>query len=215
MKTFKILSFFLIAAILGACSSSMSVSYDYNKTTDFGKFKTFAFLKPQQDDLGQLAQKYPEIINTLNGNRIMTAIVTEMTNRGYKQVSLSENPDLIVTFYIKLATQTEYQANTTGYGGGMYGRGYYGYYGGYAGWGGMSTTTVTPVDYNTGSVLVDVVSASDNTLVWYGAGSGVLEGNPSKFAQNIPTGIAKIFANYNWVAGQAAMQTTTTTTNKK
>ncbi|HEY9114721.1 MAG TPA: DUF4136 domain-containing protein [Bacteroidales bacterium] len=204
MKTAKFLSLIFVALALGACTS-MSVTYDYDKSADFGKYKTFGFVKPSQSDLGELAQKYPQIINTLNGQRIEEAIVNQMETRGYTK---SENPDLWVTYYIKLETQTEYQANTMGYGGGMYGAGYYGFYGGYAGWGGMSTTTVTPTNYNTGSIIIDVVERADNTLVWYGAGSGVLSGNPDKFATNIPKGVAEIFGDYKWVAGQSAMVTT-------
>jgi len=204
MKTIRLLTIIFVALSLGACTT-MSVTFDYDKAADFGKYKTFGFVKPAQEDLGELAQKYPEVINKLNGQRIEQAIINEMTTRGYTQ---SENPDLFVTYYIKLQTQTEYQANTMGYGGGMYGAGYYGFYGGYAGWGGMSTTTVTPVNYNSGSIIIDVVERADNTLVWYGAGSGVLAGNPQKFATNIPKGIAEIFGDYKWVAGQAAMVTT-------
>lgn len=212
MKTVKYLSFILSILLLGACTT-MSVTYDYDKSADFGKFKTFGFVKPAQENLGQLAQQYPEIINKLNGQRIEDAIVNEMKLRGYTQ---AENPDLWVTYYIKLETQTEYQANTVGYGGGMYGAGYYGFYGGYAGWGGMASTTVTPVNYNSGSIIIDVVERADNTLVWYGAGSGVLAGNPQKFASNIPKGIAEIFGDYKWVAGQSAMVATPpTSTNTK
>jgi hypothetical protein len=211
MKTVKFLSIILVALMMGACSS-MSVTYDYDKSADFGKFKTFNFEKPAQEDMGALAQKYPEIINKLNGQRIEEAIVNEMTTRGYTR---SDNPDLLVTYYIKLQTQTEYQANTMGYGGGMYGAGYYGFYGGYAGWGGMSTTTITPTNYNSGSIIIDVVEKDDNTLVWYGAGSGVLAGNPQKFATNIPKGIAQIFTDYKWVAGQSAMVTTPPNSSNK
>jgi len=209
MKTVKFLSIILLAIMMGACTT-MSVTYDYDKSADFGKFKTFDFEKPAQADLGALAQKYPEVINKLNGQRIEQAIINEMTTRGYTQ---SDNPDLLVTYYIKLETQTEYQSNTIGMGGGPYGGGYYGFYGGYAGWGGMASTTVTPVNYNSGSVIIDVVEKDDNTLVWYGAGSGILAGNPQKFATNIPKGVAEIFGDYKWVAGQSAMVTTTPTSS--
>lgn len=204
MKTLKFLSIIFVALFMGACAS-MTVTYDYDKAADFGKFKTFGFVKPAQEDLGQLAQQYPEIINSMNGQRIEAAIVNEMATRGYTQ---AENPDLWVTYYIKLETQTEYQATTTGMGGGIYGAGYYGFYGGYAGWGGMATTTVTPTNYNTGSIIIDVVERANNKLVWYGAGSGILAGNPQKFSTNIPKGITEIFGDYKWVAGQSAMVVT-------
>ena len=210
MKTLKILTFVLVTTLLSACSS-MSVTYDYDKSADFGNFKTFEFIHPQQGDLGELAQKYPEIINKLNGQRIEAAIKEQMTQRGYTEAA--ENPDLWVTYYIKLETQTEYQANTIGMGGGPYGGGFYGFYGGYAGWGGMTTTNITPQNFNSGSIIIDVVEKADNTLVWYGAGSGVLSGNPQKFAQNISKGVAQIFADYKWVAGQATMVTTPPNSN--
>jgi len=179
---------------------SVSVTYDYDKAANFGEFKTFAVGVPTAENMQAAQAKYPTIVNQINEKNLQSAIISEMESKGYTQ---SENPDLMVTYNIKLQTQTEYQANTMGMGPGLYGGGFYGGFYGYGGWGGMSTTTVTPEDYNTGSVVIDVVSTKTNTLVWYGAGSGVISGNSSKSAENISKNIGKIFERYYWVAGQS------------
>jgi hypothetical protein len=179
---------------------SMNVTYDFDKSANFGEFKTFAVGVPTAADMQAAAAKYPTVVNQINETNLQNAIISQMESRGYTQ---SETPDLMVTYNIKIQTQTEYQANTMGMGPGLYGGGFYGGFYGYGAWGGMSTTTITPEDYNTGSIVIDVVSTKTNTLVWYGAGSGILSGNASKSAENISKNIAKIFAKYFWSAGQS------------
>jgi hypothetical protein len=196
MTTLLTLLLVPIAAMVG----KMSITFDYDQSANFGEFKTFKFVAPTPADLQAASAQFPTYVNQINEDRIQTSIISEMTSRGYTQ---SETPDLYVTYYIKLQTQTEYQANTVGMGGGPYGAGFYGGFAGYGGWGGMSTTTITPMNYETGTLVIDVVSSKTNTLVWYASGSGLLA-NANKAAQNIPTKISQLFEKYYWQAGQSA-----------
>jgi len=200
MKT--LLLVFLVPLML--MPGKMKVTYDYDKAANFGEFKTFSVALPSAADMATASAKYPTIVNQLNETSLQNAIISEMESRGYTK---SETPDLMVTYNIKIQTQTEYQANTMGMGPGLYGGGFYGGFYGYGGWGGMSTTTVTPEDYNTGSIVIDVVSTKTNTLVWYGAGAGLISDNSTKNAEQLPSKVTQIFAKYFWSAGQSTPTT--------
>ncbi|HEY9115747.1 MAG TPA: DUF4136 domain-containing protein [Bacteroidales bacterium] len=196
MKT--LFTVFLVSMML--MPGKIKVTYDYDKDANFGEFKTFSVALPSAADMAAAQAKYPTIVNQINEKNLQNAIISQMESRGYTQ---SETPDLMVTYNIKIQTQTEYQANTMGMGPGLYGGGFYGGYAGYAGFGGMSTTTVTPENYETGSIVIDVVSTKTNTLVWYGAGSGIIGSNSTKNAEQLPGKVAQIFEKYFWSAGQS------------
>lgn len=196
MKT--ILFIFLVPLML--MPGKIKVTYDYDKTANFGEFKTFSVALPSAADMDKASAKYPTIVNQINEKNLQSTIISQMESKGYTQ---SSTPDLMVTYNIKIQTQTEYQANTMGMGPGLYGGGFYGGYAGYAGFGGMATTTITPTDYETGSIVIDVVSTKTNALVWYGAGSGVIGSNSTKNAEQLPGKIAQIFEKYFWSAGQS------------
>lgn len=200
MKT--LLLIFLVPMML--MPGKIKVTYDYDKTANFGEFKTFSVALPSAADMQAASAKYPTIVNQLNETALQNAIISQMESRGYTQ---STTPDLTVTYNIKIQTQTEYQANTMGMGPGLYGGGFYGGYAGYAGFGGMSTTTVTPENYETGSIVIDVVSTKTNTLVWYGGGSGMIGDNATKNAEQLPGKVAEIFEKYFWSAGQSVPTT--------
>lgn len=196
MKT--LLFIFLVPLML--LPGKIKVTYDYDKEANFGEFKTFTVALPSAADMAAAQAKYPTIVNQINEKNLQNAIISQLESRGYTQ---SDSPDLMVTYNIKIQTQTEYQANTMGMGPGLYGGGFYGGYAGYAGFGGMSTTTVTPENYETGSIVIDVVSTKTNTLVWYGGGSGMIGDNATKNAEQLPGKVAEIFEKYFWSAGQS------------
>ena len=62
--------------LLGACSSPLKVSNDYDKSVDFTKYKTYAIYK-LEDKTGSVSQ--------LNENRLLNAIRTQMTAKGFTE----------------------------------------------------------------------------------------------------------------------------------
>lgn len=193
MKNLSAFLIIAIAVLAVSCSSSVELSSNYNKTSDFGNFKTFAFAKPSQGDMHFFSEKYPKIVNEQNLARLEESIIKEMEARGYTQ---SNNPDLTVSFFIQLQTNTAIQSSHISNGSTP---GYYGYY---SGWGGIGGVNIGTQDYRTGGLVVNVVDNKSNNLVWYGAASGLMKANPSKAYQNIPIRIAQIFSDYYWKAGQ-------------
>jgi len=136
---------FSVIVTLISCSSSVSVVTDFDSQMDFSSYKTYNFHKP---DTVITTTELPAIINPLNQRRIENAIDEEMELRSYVK---SDNPDIYVSYYLRVEDKTEYRATTYNYGSPYYGGyGYYGYYGGY----GHTMTDVQSYDYKVGTLMI-------------------------------------------------------------
>lgn len=176
MKKIALLS---ILFIVTACSS-IKTSFDYDKEVDFTKYKTYAF----SEDAVNLK------IDDLNRNRILKALETELSSKGFSQ---SSNPDIIVDVHIKGQQYQTATATTSGTG---YG-GYYGYRG-YGYGSGFTTKQVTYDNYTEGTLTVAFVDIDRNQIVWQGTGVKTIDENASadKRDENINYAIQQIMANY-------------------
>ena len=96
--------FLLILALAASCSS-IQVSYDYDKSADFTKYKTYAY----SEDALKLG------VGDLDRDRLFKAIDAEMAARG---ISKSDNPDAMIDLVLKAQKKVEATATNTG--------GYYG-----------------------------------------------------------------------------------------
>ena len=174
------------AAILGftSCAPTLNVTSDYNHSANFSNYKTFGIY--------QLPDK-SQSVSQLNQGRIMSAVKAQMMAKGFTESS--SNPDLLVNVTAVKTNQEGLQANTMG-AGGMYGYGgYYRPYG-YGGMGGMSTTTVTFTNTITGSVIIDIVDAAKNEVVWTGTGNKEIDKPSQNPEQDISAAITKIMASF-------------------
>ena len=165
----KRLAPFVMVLLMYACSSTQ-VSYDYDKTVDFTKFKTYAYT-PE-------ALALP--IQELNRNRLLAAIDEQMTKRGYSKVTTS--PDVLIDVQVK--ADMKQTATTTGTGG-MYG---------YRWGGGMTTTQIN--DYVEGTLFINMIA--NNNLVWQGRAVKTLDesASPEKRTQNINNAVEDIYTKY-------------------
>lgn len=192
--------FTILLVLLALVPAKQEVAFDYDKTVNFGEFKTFAIGMPSEADMKTASEQNSSIVNFTNENLLEGNIIYQMEGKGYTQ---SQNPDLMVTFNIRLNEETEYEVNTVDVGPGIWGGYYYGGYYGYDGWPGMSVTSVTSEAYQAGSIVIDVVSTKTNKLVWYGASPNVLTGTSVQDTDEVPAKIEKIFDSYFWKAGQS------------
>jgi hypothetical protein len=122
------------------------VSTDYDKNADFSKYSTFSLIPAK------------EIKSDLTRDRIEGAIATQLTAKGLKLVQ--GNANLLVAYHARLDKETQLDTTSFGYG---WGGGWGGYYGpmGYGGYGGMGTSTTTVREIPVGTLIVDLVDASE------------------------------------------------------
>lgn len=154
------------ALALAGCASKPTLRTDYDRSADFGTYRTYAYVDP----VGTDKAGYRSIVT----QHFKNAIDAEMSARGYRKVDA--NPDLLVNFHANATEKVDVRSTPTptmgvgiGYGG------YYGYRGGlYAGWP-MYTNDVSTVRYQVGTLNVDVVDARRKQLVWEGVAEGKLK----------------------------------------
>ena len=162
------------AVVLVTACATVRVREDYNPSAPFPAYKTFA-IKP-----GAVSNEYPLWNSPLVGERVKKAITGELTRRGLREAP--DQPDLIATWNAGSRTYVEpYPWWGWGWGlgygpgwgawgwGGGWGPGYgpgWGAWGwggwgpGYPGYGGYA--------YTEGTLVVDLVDAKTNQVVWRG-----------------------------------------------
>lgn len=179
------------AALAGGCASGPDVRGDYDRTVDFGKYKTYNFLSTADGGAE---------FKSISQQMMQQAASREMEARGYTR---SDNPDLLLNFKGKLEEKTDIQSTPAPYYGPSYGyRGWYGApYGAY-GYGG---TEVTTRRYNVGTLVMDVIDREKRQAVFQGGLEGVVTSKMMQDKQgSITNAVASIFAEYPFVAGQSA-----------
>ena len=168
----KYIFLLLASATLGLTScSSFNVRSDYAETANFNEYKTY---KLRIDDLK---------LNDIDKDRVLNEVSRQLQTKG---LSVSDNPDLIVNVKANHKKIQDVQS-TQPYG--MYG------WGGPFGWGvGVNRTWTS--NYTEGALIIDLIDAKTQKLVWQGVGSGISVDSPKQKQKQIPEIVSKIMANY-------------------
>ncbi len=139
MKAFK---FLLVALLLTSCGAY--VRYDYEKSTDFTKYKTYNYFDDMETGLSQLDTK-----------RIVRAIDAKLATMG---LTRSDNPD----FYIDIQSQDIQNRNNTSFGVGAGGTG------GNVG-GGVAVGIPLNSNHKTREIIIDFVDKKQNERLFWQA----------------------------------------------
>ena len=156
-----------LAIIAGGTPTFASTHSDFTKSFPLQTLKTFEFKNQHRISRDPLAD------NDIWANDVREAIRRDLGSHGLFEAS-SGQPDFYVAFYVGL--RDRYDVNGVGYGlpvfrHGLH-RGWWGWPGGYDVW---------AVPYTESTVIVDVIDAHTNQLVWRGYDSDTLNtGNPDK-----------------------------------
>lgn len=143
---------------LSGCIPSIVADSAYDRSVDFQIYQTFALLEPEMAN----TSADPNLYEPLLDRRIRDAIAAELVKKG---LTLDvENPDLLVAYDVSVAQDAATASPDFGY---AY---WFGYRSNY------NTTDFPdyrPVgQYTPGTMLIDLVSASTNELVWRGVAEG-------------------------------------------
>ncbi len=142
-----------LALVAGSGSVLAAAHSDFTKSYPLQSLKTFEF-KPQYR-----ISRDPLANNDIWANDMRQAIRGDLASHG--MVEANGNPDFYVAFYVGL--QDRYDVNYVGYGWPMFHRGFrrgwWGWPAGYDAW---------AVPYTESTVIVDLIDAHTNQLVWRG-----------------------------------------------
>ncbi len=181
MKRVTFLFAFALGAIMFSCSS-VKVTTDSEKSTDFSQYKSFSFLGWQNDS--------DKVLNEFDKKRMRDAFKSEFQKRNLKFVE--SGGDMTVSLFIVVSQEKSVTAYTNHYGGGGYGR--YRRYGG--GWGGSSTTSYSEHDYLKGTLVLAVFDEQSGDQIWQGVAAKTVEEKPEKREKSIPKTIAALMKKF-------------------
>ena len=181
----KILGFvtlFCAFALFSGCAS-ISVNYDYDEAVDFSQYKSFSWMTVDSKDVAG-GDKMAN--NGLLSQRVQQAVNGQMAARGLRESE--SGSDLLLVYHF--GATDKIQVTDWGYG-------YSGYYSHYGyGYGGRQLDVY---QYTEGTLVIDIVDAANNTLVWRGTGTGVVESGqktPGEIQVKIDKAVAEIMASF-------------------
>jgi hypothetical protein len=157
--------------VLPAIVQAQKTSYDFDRTTDFSQFKTFAWVKGT-----------PALEPFLD-KRIVASIESQLAARALTRSD--GNPDVYVLYHVVLGVQK----SVTGFGSGS----------GPFGWpGDVGSFSARRNDIPVGALVIDLADAAKRELVWRGVGMNEIDVNakPEKRDAAIDKAVEKILKNF-------------------
>lgn len=185
--TRKKMLFPALALLVAACAAPQpQVRSNFDRTADFSRYRTYNVMA----SAGRSADGY----ETLVGQAIRAAVEQELESRGYVK---DPDPDLLVNFSVTVQkVQQVSQIPTAGPPAPYYYRGGY-----YQTWPAYSYETWVR-EYDEGTLLIDVIDAERQQLVWEAAGTGRLKKDLTEDIQaRAQQAVALLFARYPFRAG--------------
>lgn len=171
---------FVGLTVLSSQALAQKPQIQWDTEYDFDTVKTFAWQSTPDTSL--------ENINPFMHSRVVSSIEYRLTSSGLTEVA--SNPDVYVTYHTESTDKVRLQSDSFGYGFGGYGMGGWGYYG-YGAAGPVSTTTRV-IEYEEGTLIVDVWDADTKTLVFRGAVTRVFSESPQKAEKQVDKAIDKM-----------------------
>jgi hypothetical protein len=178
------------AIFLATASSAISqdVKYNFDKSTDFSKFKTYKWV----------TLKDAASVNGLLDKQIKEAVDAQLTTKGLNKVE-GDNADLYVDYQAGMTTEKQFTSFSNDFGAWGPGPGW-GPRGGWWGPAGMqgSVTTGSTSTIYIGQLALDMNDTANHDLVWWGVVSKTIDQNakPDKQQKDITTSVAKLLKSF-------------------
>lgn len=178
MRVLPLSAALLSLAMLGACRG-YNVTYDYDVTASYAKYKTFDYYTSKKGTGGT---------TSLMDKRVRAAVEKELQAKGFT-MDTKADPDFLVTYY---PVVTNHKVRTTVRSGWGWGWGYRPFYGGM----GVSSSQVH--NYKEGTIVIEIVDFKSNQMIWQGAAAGALTGlnNPEDADEVVPKAVRDILAKF-------------------
>ena len=170
--------------LLVGCAG-VEVEIDHDKSYPFQSLKAFTWMPDTDKRKGD-----PRVYNDLADARVKNAVQAELIAKGYRKVEAEAEADFMVGYHSLL--QDKMSAKTV--------NDFYGYQGvwsnGYWYQPGLPQTYV--YEYEQGTLLLDIVDAESQRLVWRGSAQAELDRNPSpaKREKRLKNAVAEILKGF-------------------
>ena len=176
MRALPLSAALLSLAMLGACSS-YNVTYDYDVTASYGRYKTFDYYTSKKGTGGT---------TTLMDKRVRDAVEQELKAKGFAMETKAD-PDFLVTYYPVVQNRKVRTTVRSGLG-----WGHRPFYGGV----GVSSSSVR--NHKEGTIVIEIVDFKSNQMIWQGAAAGALTGleNPEDANEVVPKAVRDILAKF-------------------
>ena len=175
MKAKTLSLILLLALVFTGCGTTMRVASDYNESIDFARYQTFAWMTPPRAINDPLVD-YPAI-----ALRIERAIEDQLEAKGFSKVD--DEPDFYVVFHAALRQQiTRTYIDRWGYG-----------YPHFPRWGPRRGGVFVDI-YDVGTLVIDIVDAQADELVWRGTATDVVSNDPQQVRKQIHMAVQEILA---------------------
>lgn len=147
----------MLAAVIGlsACGSGVKIQTDYDPSADFTSLDTYQWAQRQKTD-----SLDPRVYNDLVEARIKRAVNRVLQEKGFREVT-NGSPDFWIAWFGDIDGKMSLTTVNSGYG---YGWGWYGY-----GGMGISSSQTYVNEWDEGTLLIDIVDAGADQLIWRGS----------------------------------------------
>jgi len=169
---------------LAACQGPQ-VQRDFDPARDFSAYRAWSWKEPAL----QYWPDDPRIKSDLTEQRIRDAVADQLDQRGLRPATADSATDVNVQTWYIVDQRTQQYSTTSG----AWGNPWYGY------WGGPMFTDTRTIDYQVGTLQIDLYDATDGKLVWRGSAEQVLssrQGTPDERAGNLRELVARVLSQY-------------------
>jgi hypothetical protein len=163
-------SFFMaVLWMAAACAPSPKIGYDFDRSADFSAYHTYAWLSGDQEKTGDRRADSSSV-----DMRIRIAVGTQLRLKGYQALPEGK-PDFYVAYHIGLKDSSP-SISTQYYSDGMAGRAFsHSADTRSAGKPAAAVNETPSSSYLTGSLLIDIIDAASQKLVWRGTAAGEVD----------------------------------------
>ena len=158
--------------LFGASALAQNVNYDFDKSANFSRFKTYAWVRGT------------ELGDELNHERVVRAVEAQLALKGLTRVGAGAEPDVLVAYHANFGKNLQINGFSSGWAGPRFG--------------GYRSGTATTQEIVTGTLVVDMIDARTKSIVWRGTATDDLNpgAKPEKREKNIHKAAEKMFKNY-------------------
>jgi len=144
--------------LMMSAAMAQKVNSDWQHGTDFSKFKTYAW-----------GESPHPIQDSIWNQRIVSDIDSQLAGKGLQKVSADQNPDIVVVYNAGVKQNRSLEGYRTG------------------GWF-NSTANIQEVVENDGTLVVDMATPQDKTVIWRGMASDTLADKSDKNIKKVENG---------------------------